>query len=89
MGCAVERYKDGRVRFICGPGVEPCSVCGRMAVSLCDYPVGKRKTCDQLLCERHAIKQGAEWQDIHFCPTHVLIAEGWIRTEGVTDDEMP
>lgn len=81
MPCAIERYKDGGVMFICGEGVEPCQVCGRMAVALCDYPVGQRKTCDQPLCERHSIKQGAEWQDIHFCPTHVLIASGKIKME--------
>jgi hypothetical protein len=81
MGCSIQRDKGG-VMFICGSGVEPCSVCGRMAQALCDYPVGPRKTCDQPLCDKHAIKQGAEWQDIHFCPTHVLIAEGWIRRRG-------
>lgn len=68
--------------FICGTGVKACSVCGAPADYLCDYPVGKRKTCDQYLCDKHAIKQGCEWQDIHFCPTHVLIAYGLIGSEG-------
>lgn len=81
MGCARERTPNG-VMFICGPSIKHCSVCGAVAVALCDYPVGKRKTCDQYLCEKHAIKQGAEWQDIHFCPTHVLIANGWVRKDG-------
>jgi len=53
-----------------------------MAVALCDYPVGQRKTCDQPLCEKHSIKQGTEWQDIHFCPTHTLIDNGWINKGG-------
>lgn len=61
MGCAISKQPDGSVMFMCGSGVEPCSVCGDLSVSLCDYPVGKRKTCDQLLCEKHSIKQGAEF----------------------------
>ena len=79
MGCAITRQPDGSIMFICGSGVQPCSVCGDLSISLCDYPVGRRKTCDQPLCEKHSIKQGAEWQDIHFCPTHTLIDNGWIN----------
>lgn len=66
--------------FICGRGVKACVVCGTVAVALCDYPVAPGKTCDQPLCETHRIKQGAEWQDIDFCPTHALIAAGRVNT---------
>jgi len=79
LGCAIKTYPDGSTMFVCGEGVEPCSVCGDVSVSLCDYPVGPRKTCDQPLCEKHSINQGAEWQDIHFCPVHVIIDNGWVR----------
>ena len=82
MGCATEKRSDGSIIFWCGKGIEPCYVCGEMAVALCDYPVGQRKTCDQPLCEKHSIKQGTEWQDIHFCPTHTLIDNGWINKGG-------
>ena len=79
MGCAIEKFSDGSTIFWCGKGIEPCSVCGDVSTTLCDYPVGPRKTCDQPLCEKHTIKQGAEWQDIHFCPTHVIIDRGMIN----------
>lgn len=79
MGCAMEKCSDGSTIFWCGSGIEPCSVCGDVSISLCDYPVGPRKTCDQPLCEKHSIKQGAEWQDIHFCPTHTIIDKGMIN----------
>lgn len=85
MSCARQVYPDGGIMWICGSGIEPCSVCGGLALVLCDYPVGSRKTCDQPLCPEHAIKQGAAWQDIHFCPTHVLISSGKIR-EVPTDE---
>jgi len=78
MGCAVTRDAKG-ITFTCGSGIAPCSVCGDLATALCDYPVGPNKTCDVPLCEKHRIKQGVEWQEIDFCPTHVLIAEGKIN----------
>ncbi len=86
MGCAFLEFditngKSGKpVGFVSGPGIEPCVVCGMPADFLCDYPVGRRRTCDQPLCEKHRIHQGAEWQDIDFCPTHVLIATGTINS---------
>lgn len=33
--------------------------------------------------KRPTVKQ---WQDIHFCPTHVLIANGWVRKDGEQDE---
>lgn len=33
----------------CGQLGNPCS-CGCVAAALCDYPVGKDKTCDRILC---------------------------------------
>jgi hypothetical protein len=41
MGCAIEKQKDGGVMFICGPGVQACSVCGRLAVSLLAQEMGE------------------------------------------------
>lgn len=53
--------------------IEHCNRCIYVAEYLCDYPMGKGKTCDLPLCDEHAIQQGAEWQDMHFCPQHVVI----------------
>lgn len=41
--------------WICGEGIIPCSICGIVADYLCDYPLGKGKTCDAPLCRAHAI----------------------------------
>ena len=83
MGCAIIRdKKNNSLTFVCGPGINKdtlCSVCGDFATALCDYPIAPNQTCDAPLCDRHRIKQGCEWQDIDFCPTHVLIAEGQIN----------
>lgn len=89
MGCAII-HLDGGHGHICGPGVKPCIQCGTMAEYLCDYPMGRGKTCDAQLCERHAIVQGRvierqprlfddgqldeEPEQIHFCPAHAAIA---------------
>lgn len=71
--------------FMCGPGIESCSVCANLALHLCDYPMGKGKTCDAMLCCNHAIQirprpqrrlkladdSTTEW--IEFCPQHAAI----------------
>lgn len=86
MGCAIIRdKKNGSPIFMCGEDIIPCSVCGDVATAFCDFPVGPNQTCNAPLCERHRIKQGCEWQDIDFCPTHVLIAEGKINTKTCLD----
>lgn len=42
--------------------------CGRPATKLCDHrDVGRRKTCDEPLCDQHAVRIGA---NIDFCPLH-------------------
>lgn len=52
-------------------GNEPvCYVCGFLSEYLCDYPIGKGKTCDAPLCKQHAIEQGSAWADRQFCPVH-------------------
>ncbi len=86
MPCATIVF-DGGTGMICGSAVVPCSQCGRSADYLCDWPLGKGKTCDAPLCERHAISQGLianqlrlfddppdPESEVHFCPTHSLMA---------------
>ena len=84
MPCA--RIEHG---FICGSGVQACVQCGTLAEYLCDYPLGRGKTCNAPLCQRHAIVQGRvvenqarlfddgelaeEPEQIHFCPAHEAI----------------
>lgn len=56
--------------FICGPGMKDvpvCRVCGHIADKLCDYPVGKGKTCDSKLCIEHAVNIKG---DLDYCPEH-------------------
>lgn len=53
MPCEVHTTPDGAVIMICCRGSKkstPCFVCGRPSTSLCDYPIGKGKTCDRPLC---------------------------------------
>lgn len=81
MGCV--SYRDPKTKkingFVCGPGVKPCRFCGTYSEALCDYPIAPGKTCDAPLCKRCRVKQGAEWQDIDFCPTHALMASGKVN----------
>lgn len=56
--------------FLCGQLGEHCLQCGDVAGYLCDYPVGRGKTCDRPLCEYHAVEIGP---GIHYCPTHYAV----------------
>jgi len=72
MGCMHVTLADGFTAIICGvktPG--PCSVkgCNNRHTKLCDYPVGKNKTCDRKLCDRHAESIG---EDRDVCPEHSI-----------------
>ncbi len=61
--------------WICGSDIRTCSVpgCHRAADYLCDWPMGKGKTCDAPLCEHHRGRQ-AEEREIDYCPQHALMA---------------
>jgi len=59
--------KLGRM-FICGKLGPHCADCGWVADYLCDYPVGKGKTCDRDMCESHANEVGP---DLHYCKAHL------------------
>ena len=68
MGCG--RIDGG---FMCGPGIKPCEICGRVVGYLCDYPIGGGKTCDMELCEDCANVVGEE---MDFCPVHYAEFKG-------------
>lgn len=69
--------------WINGEDVIECNTpgCPYVSTFLCDYPVGEGKTCDITLCEQHAIEQGSEWEDLHFCPQHSIIDREAVRGE--------
>lgn len=62
-----------------GRDYDLCVACGFLADYLCDYPLGGGKTCDAPLCDEHAIKQGMETDDLHFCRAHAVIAAGLVN----------
>jgi hypothetical protein len=88
MGGAYIKCGDGRPVHICGTGIKACAFCRFLAEYQCDYRMGKGKTCDAYLCERHAISQGFAAgnqlrlfddpdpvTELHFCPAHVAVAK--------------
>jgi hypothetical protein len=70
--------------ILCGDFGAHCSDCGAVSDNLCDYPVGKGKTCDRKICDDHSKRVGL---DIHYCPTH---AKHWnkFRRSGGVEMEM-
>lgn len=71
MACNPLIENGKHIGFACGSfTLEQCLDCGDTvppAEFLCDYPVGKRKTCDRKLCEKCARVVG---RDMHYCDAH-------------------
>lgn len=68
------REIEGTRMILCHSGPRPkkserCVVCGNPRTKLCDYPVGKNKTCDAPLCDEHAYRPYQQ-EDIDYCPKH-------------------
>lgn len=66
--------------FICGDfEMEMCreTGCDREGIFLCDWPMGRGKTCDIPLCPGHAREIG---EDRHLCPIHHPM---WIKQAGI------
>ena len=57
----------GAKMFFCGRLGPPCADCSDFGDFLCDYPVGRGKTCDRSMCESHAHEIAPE---IHYCDAH-------------------
>ena len=53
--------------FLCGDIVVPVCACGVASDFLCDYPMGKGKTCDLPLCDscRHSVDDDTDLCRIH------------------------
>lgn len=47
-----------------------CYCCNFFSDYLCDYPIGKGKTCDRNLCKKHRVAQDL---GIDFCPDHARL----------------
>lgn len=70
-GVREDPIAEPSVRFICGDiKIDIChrSGCGRASDLLCDYPVGRGKTCDLAMCPNHAHNVGEELDlcELHF-----------------------
>jgi len=64
-----ELHEDFGVGFMCGESRQnACHRCGFVADFLCDYPIGKGKSCDLELCEECSQEVGQDW---HFCAVHL------------------
>jgi hypothetical protein len=56
--------EEGQRIFLCGSGpVAPTCRCGHLADLLCDWPIGKGKTCDLPLCSSCSVRIGDD-QDL-------------------------
>lgn len=60
----------GGVAIVCTRGRGgrwgPCYACSAPHEALCDWPVGKGKTCDRRLCRQHRARQGGDVDWCHF-----------------------
>lgn len=59
----------------------PCTHCAWVSDYLCDYPVGRGKTCDARLCDKHGTEVAP---NIHYCPGHLAEWEKFKAEGGVT-----
>jgi 3-deoxy-D-manno-octulosonate 8-phosphate phosphatase KdsC-like HAD superfamily phosphatase len=68
MTCYV-MYDDKRnaVGHMCGELGKHCADCQDVGDNLCDYPVGKGKTCDRSICEHHSHEVAP---NMHYCDQH-------------------
>jgi hypothetical protein len=100
MGCARSFFDPDTgesTGFWSGSGIVPCAVCAAVADHLCDYPMGKGKTCSAPLCDAHAIKveplrtnrlhvaveeASEDVEWVEFCPQHFAIFKGKRRPRG-------
>lgn len=75
-----EVINDSAPIFMCGDfEMEMCreTGCEREGFYLCDWPMGRGKTCDIPLCPGHAREIG---EDRHLCPIHHPM---WMKQAGV------
>lgn len=83
MSCKPFRLPDGSTAILCGVREPKAPRCSQLAqrqpthgprarcpfptVALCDYPIGKGRTCSAKICSEHRTKAGP---DLDHCPAH-------------------
>ena len=72
------KTKDGV--HICGELGPHCEDCSDVSAFLCDFPVGKGKTCDRHMCKDHATEVAP---DVHYCKGHLKEWEDCVSSGGV------
>lgn len=73
MKCTPVNLGNGAQAIVCGGSrVQKCA-CGRLSTRLCDWKIGRGRTCDARLCDQCAYSP-APGKDL--CPTH---AAAWNR----------
>ena len=80
MPLYIGRSKNFSQVFLCGDLGPHCAMCDSGSEYLCDYPVGKGKTCDLPLCAEHA-KEIAP--NLHYCPGHFILWERFSESGAV------
>jgi hypothetical protein len=78
MQCVLQKLPGGQAVILCGKFRQriPKCFCGAEVARLCDFPLGKGKTCDRPVCARHAKRVGP---DHDLCPIH---AKDWANRTG-------
>lgn len=79
---AKSRGDTGKTMFLCGDFGPHCADCAAVGDFLCDYPVGKGKTCDRPMCDDHAHEIGYE---LHYCEAHYQMWQDFKNQGGVDD----
>lgn len=74
----IGKYDPKAVQFITGDLGDHCSDCSGFGDYLCDYPVGKGKTCDRKMCEESAHEIAYE---VHYCEAHFKMWEEFKNSE--------
>lgn len=77
--CYIRDTPDGRM-FMCGNLGPHCAECADVSDYLCDYPVGRKKTCDRNLCEVHANEIAP---NLHYCAAHLGMWNAYRESGGV------
>lgn len=76
-----ETVLHGGLVMFCGSGdPEPLCECMALATLLCDYPIGRGKTCSLPMCSEHAHEVG---EDRHLCIIHLAEFKGKTGTSHV------
>lgn len=67
---------------VCGQLGPHCAECAWIAENLCDFPVGKDKTCDRKICYQHSNEIAP---DIHYCASHFHEWKCFLDSGGVKE----